>query len=270
MNDDLERRLRTELGKGALPVAPDTLRARLAGLPAEPRRSARNQLFTGLRLAGLASAAAVAIAFVLVVRALPGPTGGAPGASLGSAATTGPSATAAATVTPSPSLGLPSSIAASPSIGPSPSVVMDCSTTFVLPATTSKVAPITDVRVGAHPGYDRIVFEFSGSGRPQLTVERKNGPFVQDASGKTVKVPGNTFLSLRLFDASGYPTYTGPSTFSPGYPNLVALVNTGDYEGYVTWIAGLSEVNSICYNVSTLTGPTRIVIDLLDLGPDPS
>ncbi|HLY14728.1 MAG TPA: hypothetical protein VKR24_10280, partial [Candidatus Limnocylindrales bacterium] len=66
----------------------------------------------------------------------------------------------------------------------------------------------------------------------------------------------------KLYDASGYPTYTGPSLITPKYPNLVALVNTGDYEGYVTWIAALRNPNRVCYDVSTLTGPTRIVIDV--------
>ena len=260
MNDDLERRLRAELRKGDLPGAPASLRTRLAGLPAEPRRSSFARLFTGLRLAGLASAAAVAIAFVLVVRALPGPSSGSPAASLGAVATTGPTATAGASAAPTPGGTLPPS--SSPSVGPSPAEQFTCGGSRVLPATTSAVAQITDVRVGTHPGYDRIVFEFAGSGRPQLTIAQAFPPFVEDGSGNTVAVPGSAYLSLKLYDASGYPTYTGPSLFTPKYPNLVALVNTGDYEGYVTWIAALRNPNRVCYDVSTLTGPTRIVIDV--------
>jgi len=122
------------------------------------------------------------------------------------------------------------------------------------------VTQVTDVRVGTHPGYDRIVFEFAGSGHPQLTVAVASPPFVGDASGQPVKVAGSAFLTLKLYDASGYPTYSGPSTFSPGYPSLTALVNNGDYEGYVSWVAGLSHQS--CYAISTLTSPTRIVIDL--------
>jgi hypothetical protein len=257
MNDDLERRLRDGLRRGALPAAPDALRDRLSRLPTEQRGLRLAGLVSGLRLAALATAAAVAIAFVLVVRSLPGPTGTGPAASLGSVATSGLSPTA-------------TSIPASPWSEPSPSEVVDCAPLDVVRATTSSVVPITDVRVGTHPGYDRIVFEFAGSGRPQLTVALAQPPFVEDASGKTVAVPGNLFLSLKLFDANGYPTYTGPSSFSPGYPSLVALVNTGDYEGYVTWIAGLRTSNSICYNLSTLASPTRIVVDILAAGPNPS
>lgn len=262
MNDDLERRLRDELRKGDLPAAPDALRTRLAGLPAEPRRAAFGRLFTGLRLAGLASAAAVTIAFVLIVRSLPGPTSVGPGASLGAVATSAPSATAAAAATSAPSATLPTSIPASPTAEPSPSEILNCSGSEVVQATTTTVAQITDVRIGMHPGYDRIVFEFAGSYLPQLTIAVAQPPFVQDASGKPVTVPGNSFLSLKFYDASGYPTYTGPSSFTPKYPSLVSLVNTGDYEGYVTWIAGLHGGEASCFSVSTLTGPTRIVIDI--------
>jgi hypothetical protein len=263
MNDEVERRLRDGLRQGALPPAPDALRDRLSRLPSEPRGSRLTGLLGGLRLAALASAAAVAIVFVLVVRSLPGPIGTGPSASLGSvAATTGPSALPSSGPTLGPTIGPTSGPSSGPSIGPSPSVATTCATSFVLPATTESVTQITDVRVGAHPGYDRIVFEFPGSGRPQLSVAVARPPFVGDASGKTIAVAGDVFLSLKLFDASGSPTYKGPSSFSPGYPNLVALVNTGDYEGYVTWIAGLRGSGAPCFTVSTLSGPTRIVVDV--------
>ncbi len=267
---DLEQRLREGLRQGALPAAPDALRGHLARLPIEAPGSPLSRFFTGLRLAALASAAAVMIALVLIVRALPA------GAPVGS---TGPSAVAvapSASPSPSPSVAspapsvliLPTSIpsvepSVEPSVGPSGLAGFTCGTTTVLPPTTSSanpVAQVSDVRVGAHPGYDRIVFEFVGTGRPQLTVAFAQPPFVGDASGQTINVAGSTFLSLKLYDASGYPTYTGPNAFSPGYPALKALVNTGDYEGYVTWIAGLN--GSTCYRISTLTGPTRIVVDI--------
>jgi hypothetical protein len=259
MNDDLERRLRDGLRRGALPAAPDTLRERLSRLPTESRGSRLAGLVSGLRLAALASAAAVAIAFVLVVRSLPGPTGTGPIASLGSVATNGPSASPSALATSAPGNDQGS---APPAPSPAPSETFSCTGSQVVNATTTTVAPITDVRLGTHPGYDRIVLEFAGSGLPQLTAAVARPPFLEDASGLPVKVPGNAFLSLKLSHASGYPTYTGPDSFSPKYPNLIALVNSGDFEGYVTWIAGLSDSHSTCFAVSTLTGPTRIVIDV--------
>lgn len=265
-DDDLEQKLREGLRRGSLPGAPDALRGRLAGLPAESRTSRFAGVLTGIRLAAIGSAAAVAIAFVIVVRSLSAP-GGQPGASLPGASVPGGSSAPGGSVsfTPPASLATGSPVASigpsiGPSFGPSTPSNFSCAPTSVLPATTSAVTQITDVRVGTHPGYDRIVFEFAGPGRPQLTVAVASPPFVQDASGQPVTVAGRTFLTLKLYDASGYPTYAGPDSFSPGYPALTALVNNGDFEGYVSWVAGLA--GRPCYDISTLSGPTRIVIDV--------
>jgi hypothetical protein len=258
-NDDLERQLRDGLRRGPLPPAPDSLRQRLAGLPTEGTVGGASRFLSGLRLAGLATAAAVALVFVIVVRSLPGPPtsrGAGPGDSplACCTASTMPSPSTAPTPAPTPTPLPPQS--------PQPPQLpgFTCASTTVLPATTSVVVQVSDVRVGTHAGYDRIVFQFAGSGRPQLTVAIANPPFVEDASGLPVAVAGTAFLTLKLYDASGYPTYTGPSSFAPNYPALTALVNNGDFEGYVSWVAGLS--HQACYGISTLTNPTRIVVDI--------
>jgi hypothetical protein len=268
MNDELEEQLREGLRRGSLPSAPDSLREGLARLPSQPRGRRLASVWSGLRVTALASAAAIALAFVLVVRALPGPAGTGPGSSLagvvpGASGSPIPIGSLAPTSLPSsvlPSLTPNGTPAPSPSTGPSAPEDFSCAALTVLPATTSGVTRITDVRVGTHAGYDRIVFEFAGAGRPRLTVAVAHPPFVEDASGQPVQVAGSAFLTLKLYDASGFPTYTGPNSFSPGYPSLTALVNNGDYEGYVSWVAGLS--HQACYSISTLTSPTRIVIDV--------
>jgi hypothetical protein len=275
MNDEidpgLERELRDGLHRGGLPLAPDSLRQRLAQLPDEPARGRFAGIVSGVRLAALGTALAMVVAFVVVARSLPGPAGVGPGGSLAALApSAGPGTSASPSASASPGASAVPSPA--PSVGPSPTLSpapasptpepsgapFVCGTT-TLPK-TGLAAGISDVRVGAHPGYDRIVFEFSGSIRPSLTVAVAQPPFVHDASGQPVDVPGTVFLSLKLFPASGYPTYQGPASFAPGYANLESLVNTGDYEGYVTWVAGLK--SSTCYRISTLTGPTRIVVDI--------
>jgi hypothetical protein len=269
MNDDLDQKLRESLHRGTLPAAPESLRQRLAQLPGEPAPARFAGLLSGIRLAALGTAFAMVVAFVVVARSLPGPGSVGPAGSVtGLRPSAGPSASPSLAASPS-APGLPSgaptpapsasSALASPPPEPSGTVFV-CGTT-VLPKTTSTSVGISDVRVGSHPGaYDRIVFEFNSSARPQLTVAPATPPFVEDASGQPVNVPGRLFLSLKLFGASGYPTYSGPSSFMPDYANLESLVNTGDYEGYVTWIAGLQ--GPACYHVSTLTGPTRIVVDV--------
>ncbi len=138
-----------------------------------------------------------------------------------------------------------------------------CSPTFHLAGTAAPepLAALTGVRVGAHPGYDRVVFEFAGSGTPVLDLARATPPFVQDASGMPVLVRGNAFLRLVLRGASGAGTYAGPVSFGPGGQRLTSLVNTGDFEGVLSWVAGMT--GPACYRVSTLAKPARIVVDVL-------
>ena len=60
----------------------------------------------------------------------------------------------------------------------------------VVEAATVALANITDVRVGTHASYDRVVFEFA-DGLPELTLDRATPPFTHDASGMPVEVQGD-------------------------------------------------------------------------------
>ncbi len=174
-----------------------------------------------------------------------------------------PTPTTAPTATPTPTSTPPASTAA-----PTPAAGFTCNLPVRRDATTSAVAHVTDVRVGRHAGYDRIVFELSGSGLPAVDLERAVPPITQDPSGLPITVPGKAFISIRMVYASGAgysttdgkPTYTGPDSFTPRYSRLTSLVETGDFEGYYTWVAGLT--SAACVHVFTLTGPTRLVIDV--------
>ena len=61
-------------------------------------------------------------------------------------------------------------------------------------------------------------------------------------------------------EGDGTSTYTGPTEFSPGFPQLVELDESGDFEATSSWMIGLSEAG--CVRVSTLSGPDRLVIDV--------
>lgn len=127
-------------------------------------------------------------------------------------------------------------------------------------------ANIVDVRVGTHADYDRIVFEFT-DGVPEVSLERADPPFTEDASGQPIDVEGSSFLSLTMRGGTkqtddGTSSYDGPTEFSPDFPSLVHLVEAGDFEGQSTWIIGLS--SEACVRVLTLTddGAPRLVIDI--------
>jgi hypothetical protein len=125
-------------------------------------------------------------------------------------------------------------------------------------------ANITDVRVGTHDGYDRIVFQFRG-GIPEFDIASARPPFTADPSGQPLTVNGSAFLSITLHGGtkqtdSGASSYSGPRNFAVDFPTLLNLVEGGDFEAVSTWYVGLSDVS--CLRVSTLTAPDRLVIDL--------
>jgi hypothetical protein len=134
----------------------------------------------------------------------------------------------------------------------------------------TRLALLTDVRLGHHEGYDRIVFEFLPGSRPGYRVRYVQPPIVEDASGNPVDVAGEAFLSIRIEPASGFDltgdlgeVYAGPTRIagsSAGTDAVVEVVRTGDFEGVLTWVAGLDE--RVPFRVMRLAGPPRIVVDV--------
>jgi hypothetical protein len=140
-----------------------------------------------------------------------------------------------------------------------------CEYPIVEDATVAR-ANITDVRVGEHADYDRVVFEFE-QGLPEITLDRASPPFTQDASGMPINVDGTSFLRLTMRGGtkqteSGTSSYDGPTNFDPAMSTLVDLVEGGDFEGQSTWYLGLS--TDACARVIRLEDDNgnRLVIDL--------
>jgi hypothetical protein len=175
-------------------------------------------------------------------------------------------------VSPSPN----ASPGTSPSTGPTPPPSeptdglgpFSCDFPQTLNGATDR-AQISGVRGGAHAGFDRVVFEFSGIGAagaiPAIEVKVGEPPFTTDPSGQPISVTGKDFLVFTLHGASitdlaGNLTYTGTTDFQPDLPILQELAMAGDFEAVSTWIAGLS--GPACARVTVLTGPGRLVIDL--------
>jgi hypothetical protein len=139
-----------------------------------------------------------------------------------------------------------------------------CDLPIVEAATMAQVANISDVRIGEHDGYGRVVFEFI-EGTPELTLDRAEPPFAQDGSGFPIDVEGNSFLRLTMRGGSkqmddGTSSYDGPTDFDPDFPMLVDLVEGGDFERQSTWYLGLN--SEACVRLMLLTDPDRIVIDV--------
>jgi hypothetical protein len=126
------------------------------------------------------------------------------------------------------------------------------------------LAQLTNIRVGAHPAYDRIVFDLTAL--PATENVRYVKQLVRDPSGMPVSLPGKAFLQVTMtgtaaHDDNGNPTYTGRQTFTtPQLTNVRAVALIGDFEGVVTVGLGLRHRASI--HVFTLTAPNRLVVDV--------
>jgi hypothetical protein len=145
------------------------------------------------------------------------------------------------------------------------------------PVTTPDVSPggqLTDVRVGSHAGYERVVFEFEDvtSFDPNLdpvwpgyTVELVDVPVISDPSGQVVELEGDQAIVIRFafasqFDLEGRRIYFGPSRFTVRLGTIREVVLTGDFERVLGWAIGVD--GSPEFRVTTLDDPARVVVDV--------
>lgn len=130
---------------------------------------------------------------------------------------------------------------------------------------------LTGVRVGRHPGFDRVVFEF-GTTVPGYRVRYGPLPVRADGSGRPVPLPGaRAALEVVFTPASGVDrranppaqTYQGPPRIAGAETvQIIELARTGDVDARLTWVAGIR--NQVPFTVTALAGPPRVVIDVQD------
>lgn len=183
------------------------------------------------------------------------------GAGASSSASPEPSTGGSATSLPSPTQGATPS--ASPLPEPTGAGEYTCGQPISGVGSVGR-AQIADVRIGTHDGYDRIVFDFD-NGIPAYSVEIVTPPFTADPSGLPLDVAGSAFLRITLDGGTkvtpdGQQSYTGATDFTPGFDELVELIEGGDFEAVSTWFVGLA--TNPCLNVFTITDGARLVIDV--------
>lgn len=176
--------------------------------------------------------------------------GSAPGG--GSQVTPSPSATVSPSQSPSPT----SAPSPSPIASPSPAPSDAC---FPKQGGTSSRATITDVRVGSHTGYDRLVIEFAGGMPAYKLVPQDPSSFVGPFSGLPVSVAGNAGIHLFIYNMDIPPSYQHGANQRPGYRELVQVVVMAVFEGQADIAIGLDR--PVCPQVSIFSSPTRLVID---------
>jgi hypothetical protein len=125
---------------------------------------------------------------------------------------------------------------------------------------------VTAVRVAAHEGYDRVVFELAGRqpGEPGWRVEYVDDP-TQQGSGDPVDVQGEAALSVTI-TGTGYPFDTGQEEVSTAPPlpsDLTAVTDLelgGVFEGQYEAFIGTS--GQAPFRVFRLSDPARVVVDV--------
>lgn len=128
-------------------------------------------------------------------------------------------------------------------------------------------ATLVEVRAAAHEGYDRLVFEFSGTQVPgyKVSYESKavacgSGQDLTDFVGEGKAPAGLLLVDMRPAVAH---TEAGEATavraLRPGLESLVNVFRTCDFEGVVTYAVALSDEHP--FKVTTLSNPPRLVID---------
>ena len=129
---------------------------------------------------------------------------------------------------------------------------------------SASLPQLVEVRSGYHEGYDRVVFEFTGTTVPEWSTEYIDRPAHECGSGTQRFLAGDGWLQLHVEGVVAH-TEEGEATIdnrdrSLTLPNLVQLTSTCDYEGNVIWVLGLNAPTS--YRVLELTDPVRIVLDV--------
>lgn len=125
---------------------------------------------------------------------------------------------------------------------------------------------LTDVRIGDHEGFVRVVLDFTGDGVPTYEVGYATPPFAGGGSGEEVPVLGSAYLKVRVmpgirFDPnSGTLVYTGDTTLVPELDPIVEIQFIDDFESTMEWVVGLTSERP--FTVTVLEGPLRLVIDI--------
>ena len=187
-------------------------------------------------------------------------------ATTGSAATSGSSAATSGSSPAAPGSSAASAPATEEGAGSTP-FPADTAADTAAPVDPSGLT-LTAVRAAQHEGYDRVVFEFTGSGTPGWSVEYVDAPSSQ-GSGAEVAVPGSSFLQVTA-QGTSYPYESGATELPPG---PVPVSGTGVVQGVVydatfegTSVAWIGTSDRTPFRVYALTGPSRLVVEVADAG----
>src|SRR5205809_485779 len=158
----------------------------------------------------------------------------------------------------SPTPSQPEELAAAPVATVTP---FQCSASTLSATGAPAVAPINALRTGTHPGYDRVVVQFSGKQPGSIELKpQATSNFLGSPRGDTITLAGGHGLVALVRGADMHTAYSGPRAFKTGYPGLRETRVIEDFEGQV--MIGLGVAGSNCYRAFILSNPVRLVVDI--------
>ncbi|MCS5478099.1 AMIN domain-containing protein [Corynebacterium sp. YIM 101645] len=120
---------------------------------------------------------------------------------------------------------------------------------------------ITDIRLGRHADFDRVVLDLRGEGTPGWTARFNTDP-VQDGSGLPIEYEGATSLELSVSGLAMPGEDYQPIDTVPGAGGVVTEVIPGGwFEGMSNVVIGLPEERP--YSIQMIQNPPRLVVDIL-------
>lgn len=173
----------------------------------------------------------------------------------------------AAIAAPAPTAAPPPATGPQPSPAVSPPFVADTRPATAVPSPGAAVT-LTDVRVGRHAGFDRVVFEVDGVGLPGW--DARYVPEARSAgSGLPVAVAGAAVLELGLTGVglpgdTGVPPYAGPDPIAAAGPAVREIVLDTTFEGQLVSFLGITAERP--FRVYRLQSPNRVVVEVLHDG----
>ncbi|MGB7447606.1 MAG: hypothetical protein WA892_00605 [Ornithinimicrobium sp.] len=133
------------------------------------------------------------------------------------------------------------------------------------PATGEADLLPTTVGIGAHQGYDRVVFDLEGTGAPGYNVSYVDTA-LESGSGAVLEVDGDAVLQV-VISGTRYPAENeayegGPGIYSLDASEAVEEVRVaGTFEGLSQAFIGVDDADTP-FRVFALRDPARVVVDV--------
>jgi hypothetical protein len=101
-------------------------------------------------------------------------------------------------------------------------------------------------------------------------------PIASNPSGEEVEVAGASIIRITMSNAAGFDlsvdppvqTYTGPRRIQPNLPNVIDIVETGDFEAVLSWAIGIrsgqvpAQAQVIPPTFTPTFRPTQVIVDI--------